>query len=178
MPHPLTFAALSALALVGSGVGVYLGRSAVSEINPAYYASPPPGRWHADLSPGHSVPGGAQLVRAGSLSPAELDQALGRGCVGCQTDPQQYRPVHARDEDSYRGGWAFGEETPVVQVAEQIEPARPSEADLAEQAVAEAERQAALVAVHRYSTFEVVAPAPVEALQATQLASVDVPAQE
>lgn len=177
MPHPLTLSALSALALVGSGLGVYLGRSAVAEIDPAYYTSTPERRWHADLSPGHSLSGGAPIVRAGALSPAELDQALGRGCVGCRTYPEEYLPIHASDEDGYRLGWAAVEEAPVGETAAQVQPTLPSEADLAEQAAAEAERQAALVAVHNYSTFDVVAPAP-EELQTTQLASADIPDQE
>ena len=38
------------LAIAGSVGGVYLGRSAISEINPAYYDEPEP-RFHADLVP-------------------------------------------------------------------------------------------------------------------------------
>jgi hypothetical protein len=151
--HPLTLPILSALALVGSGAGVFLGRSAIAEINPAYFSGPEP-RFHADLSanpPSMDAP----VHRAGALSAAELDQALGSGCVGCRTYPQEYFPVHDTDESGYRTGWASMDEPSVAGPAVQLSSDEPNQAELAERDAAQAEHAAALVRVHRYSGFAV-----------------------
>lgn len=169
MPHPLTIPALSALALAGSGLGIYLGRSAVSEINPAYYASAAEGRFHADLGPSRYVAAEARLTPAAALSAAELDQGLGRGCIGCRSTPAEYYPVHASGDDGYRRDWARVAEAPVTPAA--LPAAVPTESELAAQAAEAAEHQAGLVAVHRYASFE-SAPAPEEA-PVTQLAAAE-----
>lgn len=190
MPHPLTLPTLSVLAVMGSGLGLYLGRAAVAEINPAYY-SEAQDRFHADLTPYQSV-GGNVRYAAGELGPAELDQALGNGCVGCRTYPEEYYPVHDTSEESYRAGWASMDEAPVVAAAAvQVEQPRagdqPSATELAEQAVEEAQHAEAIVRVHRYSSYQVSAEAPSEPEQpaaveqeapATQFASAETRSQE
>jgi hypothetical protein len=50
MAHPLTVPTIGVLALAGAGLGLYLGNSAISEINPLYFTDPP-SRFHADLTP-------------------------------------------------------------------------------------------------------------------------------
>ena len=172
MPHPFTIATLSGLALVGSGAGLLLGRAAIAEINPIYFAERET-RFHADLGPQPYSPGAAPVVRAGTLSAAELDQALGRGCIGCRAVAAEYYPVHSSSEDGYRSGWAAIDEAPMPVAPVQAEPA-PSEA---EGMAAEAEHEAGLVAVHRYSSFEVEAPEPALA-PGPQLASAELPGQE
>lgn len=175
MPHPLTVATLSGLALIGTSGGILLGRSAISEINPIYFTERE-SRFHTDLGPRPYSPIDAPVVRAGALSAAELDQALGTGCIGCRAVRAEYYPVHRSDESGYSSGWAAMDETPVAPVVLRVEPA-PSEAELAERAAADAAHQAAMVEVHRYSSFEVETPALAE-MPATQLASAELPAQE
>lgn len=116
MPHPLTVPMLAVLAVAGSGAGIYLGRAAISEINPAYYSEPET-RFHADLTPYRPNISSAMVYRAGQLSPAELDQALGRGCVGCRTYPEEYYPDQDPSIEPDRSGWAEAADQPVAHPA-------------------------------------------------------------
>lgn len=54
MAHAMTYATVAAVSIVGAGVGVLMGRAAISEINPVYYQAPPSSRSFADLSPATS----------------------------------------------------------------------------------------------------------------------------
>jgi hypothetical protein len=148
MPHPLTLPALSVLALVGTGTGIVLGRSAVSEINPAYYSDPEP-RFHADLGP-HRPNMEAPVHRAGALTAAEMDQALGTGCVNCRLAPGSYYPVYRQAESGAATDYALVDSAPAPIAAVQVE-ASPDPAE----AAAETEHAEALVRVHRYASYEV-----------------------
>jgi hypothetical protein len=148
MPHPLTLPALSVLALVGTGTGIVLGRSAIAEINPAYYSDPEP-RFHADLGP-HRPNMEAPVYRAGALTAAEMDQALGTGCVNCRLAPGSYYPVYRQAESGAATDYALVDSAPPPVAAVQVEPS-PDPA----QATAETEHAEALVRVHRYASYEV-----------------------
>ena len=109
-----TLMSFAALALAGSMGGVYLGRSAVAEINPVHFQEPET-RFHADLVPYR--PTEAAGYRAGDLSQANLDQALGRGCVNCLTYPEEVILVHRGQDSKYVPGRAELAPEPVATVA-------------------------------------------------------------
>ena len=70
---------LAGLALVGTAVGVSLGHSAISEINPVYYAEAPT-RFHGDQVPQRPDWTAAQPAFAADASTVA---GLGTGCFGC-----------------------------------------------------------------------------------------------
>lgn len=109
-----TFPALALLAAVGAGTGVYLGRAAVAEINPAYF-SEPESRFHGDLVPYGGA--GTAGYRAGELSSANLDQALGKSCVGCRAYPEEVVLVHRGTAGKAEVGYAEMASEPVRAVA-------------------------------------------------------------
>jgi hypothetical protein len=146
---------LAVLAAAGSVTGVYLGRSAIGEINPAYHDEPET-RFHADLVPNRAS-FSAPVTRAGYLTPAERQQALGGSCVGCRTYPEEYYPVHDSSVDKYQPGYAEMVEVPAPQPA------------VYEPAPQEEERAADFAAVERYASYPVVAEAAVAAVPAAEV---------
>lgn len=116
MPHPFTISTLAALAVAGSVGGVYLGRSAIAEINPAYYNEPET-RFHADLVPNPPGFDAPPVHEAGYLSPSETYAALGSGCVNCRAYPEDLYPVHDSSVDEYQPGYAEMIEAPAPQPA-------------------------------------------------------------
>jgi hypothetical protein len=103
MPHSLTLSMMAGLSLFAAAGGVYLGRSAVAEINPAYFSEPQT-KFHADLVPNRSADW-AQ-VQVGEYQQAALVTGLGEGCIGCRDYPVDYLPVHDPAVDGYQDGWA------------------------------------------------------------------------
>lgn len=80
---------LGGLVVGGAALGLYLGSSAISEINPAYYSTPlSRSAFHADLVPNRSDRSDAQPV----IETAVADIGLGSDCVGCSTRPEEYLP--------------------------------------------------------------------------------------
>jgi hypothetical protein len=101
MPATTTLPIMAGLAILGTAVGINLGHSAVSEINPAYF-SDPEDSFHSDLVPYRS-PDWAQ-VQAAEYRAAQqpvLVGDLGSGCVGCRDYPVEYVPRHAPAVDGY-----------------------------------------------------------------------------
>jgi hypothetical protein len=90
MPSPLTLPILAGLSILGGLFGIYLGNSAIAEINPAYFSEPET-RFHADSVPYRS-PDWAQV---GAAEDAQLAEAP-VNCIGCLAWPQEYRPVADR----------------------------------------------------------------------------------
>lgn len=90
MPNSAMLSTLAGLVLAGTATGVYLGKSAIAQIDPVYFSTPFSGsRFHGDLvpsSPSQDAPPTAQV--------AGLFEGLGDGCVGCRTYPVEYAPVH------------------------------------------------------------------------------------
>jgi hypothetical protein len=104
MARAVDLSVLGALALVGAGVGVHLGWTAIAEINPVHFSSAQSGStFHGDLVPNRSWDSGSAVP-----GPEQADSfALGSGCIGCRTYPEEYRPIpdpaiegiHARPEE-------------------------------------------------------------------------------
>ena len=145
----LALPTLAALALTGTAGGIYLGRAAVAEIDPMYFSQAET-RFHADLVP-HRL-GQAAGYQAGDLSQANLDQALGRGCVNCLTYPEEVL-VHRASAEKYLPAPADFDPKPI------------------EVAPAEVSAPAEFAAVHPYMSYPVAAQTvPVEAPAEAQLA--------
>jgi hypothetical protein len=122
--HPATLPVLSGLSIAGAAIGVVLGNSAISEINPIYYKQPET-RFHADLVPYRSPSAGqgTAMVQEAALTPG----ALGTGCVGCRTYPEEYFPQHDGSADGYSASaWEPDEEAgaqyAVYEAAEAAQP--------------------------------------------------------
>jgi hypothetical protein len=108
MPATTTVPIMAGLAILGAAGGISLGRSAVSEINPAYF-SESDDSFHSDLVPYRS-PDWAQ-VQAAEYRAAQqpvLVGDLGGGCVGCRAYPVEYVPQHDPAVDGYRQGYEDG----------------------------------------------------------------------
>ena len=142
-----TLPALAALALAGTGAGVYLGKAAISEINPLYF-NEPEARFHGDLVPHR--PTEAAGYQAGDLTAANMEQALGSGCIGCRAYPEEVVLVHRGRADKYAPGGADFSVEPMPAVAVEQVPSPE------------------FAAVERYATYpiaqqaEMVAEAPAE----------------
>ena len=80
MAHPMTLPTVAILALVGTGLGVHMGKEAISEINPLYFSMPEGTKSYAALTP-H----GTNFDAAPRLRPASEAIGLGDGCVGCRS---------------------------------------------------------------------------------------------
>ena len=135
MAHSLTVPTLSVLTLLGAGLGVHLGHSAVAEIDPVYFGDPP-ARFHSDLVPHRPV--AAPHVLAGQ----EVLQ-LAPACIGCGSVATEIYPIYeapaAPDHSDYAADAAVAE---LVYAAE-VPPAE------------EAERQVRLARVELYSSYPV-----------------------
>ena len=109
MAHILTWPALAGLAIVGAAGGITLGRSAVAEINPAYF-SDPDSDFHADLVPNRTPANGADWgqVQQADYASAATAQGLGSGCVGCREYPVEYVPVPDPSLAWMNDGWQPG----------------------------------------------------------------------
>ena len=113
MAHPLTLPTAGLLALAGIGVGIHLGHSAIAEINPMYFSEPPT-RFHADLSANRPLDSAPPTLLA-----AAKDPALGSGCIGCRTFPEEYYPIHEASLDRYSSGYASNADATDPAVAEE-----------------------------------------------------------
>ena len=103
MAYPIALPAIAGLSIVGAAFGVFLGKSAISEINPIYY-SQPDARFHADLSPYRS-PDWAK-VQAQELQQASLGEDYGRFCLGCIDYPEEVHFARGREPDGWADGWS------------------------------------------------------------------------
>jgi hypothetical protein len=145
MPASTTLPIMAGLAIVGAALGVGLGRSAISEIDPAYFSDPEVA-FVADSVPNAS-PDWAQ-VQLAEYQGAVVGEGLGSGCVGCRDYPVEYAPRHDPAVDGYAAAPA-----PIVYAAAQVEApvaAEPQPRD------PEWER------VERYASYQVEQPAPVQ----------------
>lgn len=126
MPSPMTLPIVAGLSIIGGLGGIWLGHSAVDQVNPFFFNQPET-RFHADSTPYRS-PDWAQ-VRA-------LEEAQNAGseivsCIGCRNWPQEYRPI--RDAafqviDGNQDGWsasAAAIETPAPRPAAATASAEP-----------------------------------------------------
>ncbi|HEX8571405.1 MAG TPA: hypothetical protein VF759_01490 [Allosphingosinicella sp.] len=112
MPATTTLPVLAGLSILGAALGINLGRSAISEINPAYFSDPEES-FHSDLVPYRS-PDWAQ-VQAAEYRAAQqpvLVGDLGSGCIGCRDYPVEYVPRHDPAVDGYQDGYAASAPAP------------------------------------------------------------------
>ncbi|HYE29503.1 MAG TPA: hypothetical protein VEA61_14885 [Allosphingosinicella sp.] len=101
MPATTTLPIMAGLSILAAAVGISLGRSAIAEINPAYFSDPEES-FHSDLVPYRS-PDWAQ-VHAAEYRAAQqpvLVGDLGSGCIGCRDYPVEYVPVHDPAVEGY-----------------------------------------------------------------------------
>ncbi len=142
MGNPFTLPTLTMLTVVGAGAGLFLGNSALSEIDPVYFSSPVrESSFHADLVPGHpswDAAAGAPVQNAAFAS------GFGTGCVNCRTYPEEYLPVPDSDFEA--------------RIASYDSPARPDDyADVSATAPESADFDNASSNIDRYTRFAVSA---------------------
>ncbi|HEX9947231.1 MAG TPA: hypothetical protein VGA98_06800 [Allosphingosinicella sp.] len=94
MPVSTTLPVMAGLAILGAALGVGLGKSAVADINPAYF-SEADDSFHGDLVPNR----GTDWARVHQADYRAAQQPvvfgdLGTGCVGCRDYPVEYVPQH------------------------------------------------------------------------------------
>lgn len=117
MANLVTLPAVAAMAIAGTGLGLYLGKSAISEIDPVYFNSPlSASRFHADL-----VPSTGSFEAAPMPQDASLAQGLGSGCVGCRTYPEEYFPIHDPAVDPYVQPYAQASIEPAADIIEDVD---------------------------------------------------------
>ncbi len=106
MPATTTLPIMAGLSILGAALGITLGKSAISEINPAYF-SDPEDSFHSDLVPYRS-PDWAQVQSAEYRAAQQpvLVGDLGSGCIGCRDYPIEYVPRHDPAVDGYQDGYA------------------------------------------------------------------------
>jgi hypothetical protein len=114
------------LSILGAALGVTLGRSAIAEINPAYFNEPEES-FHADLSPYRS-PDWAQVqaIEYQAQQPVVIGD-LGSGCIGCRDYPVEYYPQHDPAVDGYEDGYAASAQPPaqvIIVATPAADPAR------------------------------------------------------
>jgi hypothetical protein len=104
MPASTTLPVMAGLSILGAALGVTLGKSAIAEINPAYF-NEAEDDFHADLVPNRSADW-AQVHQAEYRAAQQpvLVGELGSGCVGCRTYPIDYVPQHDPAVDRYVEG--------------------------------------------------------------------------
>jgi len=119
MPVSTTLPVMAGLSILGAALGITLGKSAIAEINPAYF-NEAEDEFHADLVPYRS-PDWAQVHQAeyrAAQQPVIVGE-LGSGCIGCRTYPIEYVPRHDPAVDRYvEGGMLSAPEPTQVIVTE------------------------------------------------------------
>jgi hypothetical protein len=125
MPVSTTLPIMAGLSILGAALGVTLGKSAIAEINPAYF-NEAEDSFHADLVPYRS-PDWAQVQQAeyrAAQQPVVVGE-LGSGCVGCGNYPVEYVPRHDPAADGYEDGYgASAAQVVVVETPAGPDPAR------------------------------------------------------
>ena len=114
MPVSTTLPVMAGLSILGAALGITLGKSAIAEINPAYF-NEAEDDFHADLVPYRS-PGWAQVHQSeyrAAQQPVTVGE-LGSGCVGCSAYPVAYVPRHDPAVDAYASGELLRAPEPTV----------------------------------------------------------------
>ncbi|HYW17394.1 MAG TPA: hypothetical protein VE891_14740 [Allosphingosinicella sp.] len=129
MPVSTTLPVMAGLSIFGAALGITLGKSAVAEINPAYF-NEAADDFHADLVPYRS-PDWAQVHQAEYRAAQQpvLVGELGAGCVGCRTYPTEYVPQHDPAVDGYAEGGTLRAPEPTYVEREGVETAAAPDPD-------------------------------------------------
>jgi hypothetical protein len=104
MPVSTTLPVMAGLSILGAALGITLGKSAIAEINPAYF-NEAEDEFHADLVP-YRGSDWAQVHQAeyrAAQQPVIVGE-LGTGCIGCRDYPVAYVPRHDPAVDYYADG--------------------------------------------------------------------------
>lgn len=114
MPVSTTLPVMAAISILGAALGITLGKSAVAEINPAYF-NEAEDDFHADLVPARGSDW-AQVRQAEYRAAQQpvLVGELGTGCVGCRDYPVAYVPKHDPAVDLYAEGELLRAPEPTV----------------------------------------------------------------
>ena len=102
MPASTTLPVMAGLSILGAALGITLGKSAIAEINPAYF-NEAEDDFHADLVPSADWAQVHQAEYRAAQQPVLVGE-LGSGCVGCRTYPVDYVPQHDPAVDRYVEG--------------------------------------------------------------------------
>ena len=126
MPVSTTLPIMAGLSILGAALGITLGKSAIAEINPAYF-NEGDDEFHADLA-AYRSPDWAQVHQAEyrAVQQPVIVGELGSGCIGCRAYPVEYVPRHDPAVDAYvEGGLIRAPEPTVVTPAEPAPAADP-----------------------------------------------------
>lgn len=152
---------ISGLALIGAGVGLHLGWSAIGEINPLHFSeNQAPSRFHGDLVPNRTYDPASKSPTIGQADMLEL----GSNCIGCRDYPVDYRPIPDPAIEQVYAPERERTVAPPVEIAA-YEPEAPEQA---------AQRKADLERVELYSRAPVTveqAAVEVAAVEAPELAN-------
>jgi len=108
---------LGGLVVAGAALGLYLGSSAISEINPAYYSTPfASSKFHADLVPNPGDRDSAQPLP----ELAQVATDLGSTCVTCRLAPDEYAAVDYPSPERYGSYGAVPADLVVAQAEESV----------------------------------------------------------
>jgi hypothetical protein len=88
MPQALTLQIIAGMTVAGAALGLHLGQSSISEIDPSLFAEPET-RFHADLVPNPAPIAGDYTAQTDGRETA----GLGAGCIDCRAYPEEYYPV-------------------------------------------------------------------------------------
>ena len=159
MAHALTWPILAGLAVSGAALGIHLGHSSVSEIDPTLFAEPDT-RFHSDL-----VPSPPSLDGYVARVDGPATAGLGSGCIGCRTYPEEYYPVPDPAIERLSAASAAFEEPPAIPAYQQDSTAQ------------QTARPAGFERIERYSSFRVSSEeaqaAPVQVEAASQASAAD-----
>jgi hypothetical protein len=101
MPNSLVLPLIAGLSLAGAAVGVQIGHSAISEIDPSLFSEPEES-FHAALSP-YQSPNWAQVQQAEYAQPEVVAQPeVPPACIGCVTWPVELGPRPSAAVPAYR----------------------------------------------------------------------------
>jgi hypothetical protein len=101
MPNSLVLPLIAGLSLAGAAVGVQLGHSAISQIDPTLFSEPEES-FHADLAANQS-PNWAQVQQAEYAQPEVVAQPeVPAACIGCVTWPIELGPQPSAVVPAYR----------------------------------------------------------------------------
>lgn len=114
MPVSTTLPVMAGLSILGAALGITLGKSAIAEINPAYF-NEAEDEFHADLVP-YRASDWAQVQQAEYRTAQQpvIVGELGTGCVGCADYPIAYVPRHDPAVDYYADGELLRAPEPTV----------------------------------------------------------------
>jgi hypothetical protein len=118
---------LAGLAILGSVAGVGLGRSTISQINPAYFQTAS-GHFYGDLVPNRSRYEPSEGASSDYLQ-ADYAYSATPTCIGCEDYPVEYRPRHEPKIDFEEENWAEPESPAVILASAERPVAEPAPAN-------------------------------------------------